>query len=203
MARIVVTRKRDTVLAAICTVLTLSTAGQVIHAQDASQEQDIQASDTPRVPVADQMNQAVRIAVKAIDRGYGQTCDLKAMPAAAGNGYYPCIDIGPYRFVREYSNAGYRIAGYLVASGDPFRFLETTGATANLLIKGPWETDLLPRAVKFDDDISGASADRKRMLEPETKRVEAERRLRDFVAKEKPEGGVADEAETDNKGETK
>lgn len=206
MARIIATRIPGTALTALATVLVLSVTINDATAQGLPQSPDIQAADAPRIPVADQMNQAVRIAIKAIDRGYGQTCDLKAMPSIAGNGYYPCIDIGPYRFVREYANAGYRIAGYLVAGGEPFRFLETTGLTANLLIKGPWETDLLPRAVKFDDDISGASAERKRMLEPEAKRAEAERRLRDFVAKEeKPDGGeTAEGTKTDtSKGEAK
>jgi hypothetical protein len=153
---------------------------------------EIQAPDAPQIPVADQMNQAVRIALKALDRGYGQTCDLKAMPAAKGAGYYPCVDIGPYRFVREYANAGYRTAGYLVAGGEPFRFLEAVGSSATLLVKGPWETDLLPRAVKFEEDISGVAAERKRALEPEAKRIEAERRLHDFMTKEKPEGQSAE-----------
>jgi hypothetical protein len=144
---------------------------------------DIGAPSLPRQSVADSMAQAVRIASAAIDRGYGSTCDLKAMPAGTG-GYYPCIDIGPYRFVREYA-AGSRMAGYLVAGGEPFRFLETSGSAAVLLVKGPWETDLLPRATKYQEDITGATARRKEMLEPESRRVAAERRLQDFVAKER------------------
>jgi hypothetical protein len=197
-------RNRNATTAALCIALALPVCAA--SAQDAQtqaiQAQEIQAPETPQVPVAEQMNQAVRIAVKALDRGYGQTCDLKAMPAARG-GYYPCVDIGPYRFVSEYANAGFRIAGYLVAGGEPFRFLEATGATANLLIKGPWETDLLPRAVKYEDDISGASTERKRMMEPEAKRAEAERRLRDFMTKEKPDGANAEGATADTKGAPK
>lgn len=182
-------------MAALCAALAMipCAAGLPVQAEE------ILAPDTPQIPVAEQMNRAVQIAVKALDRGYGQTCDLKAMPAVTG-GYYPCIDIGPYRFVREYANAGFRIAGYLVAGGEPFRFLETTGAHANLLIQGPWETDLLPRAVKFEDEISGTSAERKRLMEPEAKRAEAERRLRDFQNKEKPDAGSSDEKKPDTQG---
>lgn len=164
--------------------------------------QDSPSPEATQIPVAEQMSRAVQIAVKALDRGYGQTCDLKAMPTPT-DGYYPCIDIGPYRFVREYANAGFRIAGYLVAGGEPFRFLESSSAGTNLLIQGPWETDLLPRAVKFEGDISGANAERKRLMEPETKRAEAERRLRDFQNKEKPDAGVTDEKKPDTKGASK
>lgn len=145
---------------------------------------EIVAPGTAEAPVAERMAKAVAIANKAIDRGYGQTCDLKAMPAGRG-GYYPCVDIGPYRFVREYANAGTRTAGYLVAGGEPFRIIESAGRVTQLLISGPWESDLLPRATRYDEDISGVTASRERALVPETRRVDAERRLRDFQSKER------------------
>lgn len=193
-------RRLSLPLAALLAAASIAAAS----AQTADQSADVQAAEAPQVPVAERMSQAVRIAVKAMERGYGQSCDLKAMPAAPGAGYYSCIDIGPYRFVREYANAGHRIAGYLVAGGEPFRFLVSSGTSADLLVRGPWETDLLPRAVKFQDEITGASAERKRMLEPETRRVEAERRLRDFMSKENSDGQPAEGDKTPgNKGEGK
>jgi hypothetical protein len=142
-------------------------------------------------PVAERMAKAIAIASKAIARGYGQTCDLKAMPSRA-QGYYPCVDIGPYRFVREYADASTRMVGYLVAGGEPFRFVESTGRATTLLVSGPWENDLLPRATSYDEDISGVTASRERALQPETRRVDAERRLRDFQSKEKSKDQPSD-----------
>jgi hypothetical protein len=79
---------------------------------------------------------------------------------------------------------GYHVAVYLVAGGEPFRFFETDGREPALLYKGPWETDLLPRVNKYFDEVSGVAAEKIKTAEPETKRVEAERRLHEFVDKE-------------------
>lgn len=128
---------------------------------------------------------AARIADEAMAHGYGETCDLSAKPVASG-GYYPCLDIPPYRFVRAYAGGNWRMDGYLVADGDPFRFMEYSGGRVTLLVRGPWETDLPTRAVQFADDSSGLSAERTRLAEPETRRVDAERRLQAFIDKSAP-----------------
>lgn len=141
-------------------------------------------------PVAaeDGLARAVRIADEAIAHGYGTVCDLSAKPVTT-NGYYPCVDIPPYRFVRTYSGGNWRLDGYLVAGGDPFRFMEAVGGHVTVLVKGPWENDLPARAAKFADDNSGVSAERARLAEPESRRMDAERRLQEFIDKDSPKHG--------------
>ena len=136
----------------------------------------------------DGLARAARIADDAIAHGYGTACDLSAKPVTA-NGYFLCVDIPPYRFVRTYSGGNWRLDGYLVAGGDPFRFMEAAGGHVTVLVKGPWETDLPPRADKFADDNSGVSAERVRRAEPESRRMDAERRLQEFIDKDSPKNG--------------
>ncbi|MGY3582104.1 hypothetical protein ACVIGB_000973 [Bradyrhizobium sp. USDA 4341] len=132
----------------------------------------------------DGLTQAAQVADEAMAHGHGTTCDLSAKPVASG-GYYPCLDIPPYRFVRAYSNGSWRLDGYLVADGEPFRFMTFDGRYSTVLVKGPWESDLPPRATKFADDTSGLSAERSRLAEPEGRRIDAERRLREFIENSK------------------
>ncbi len=204
MARL--TRNRILLLAAAA--LLAGALPRVAPAQMVSEDQplpgnddaygtEIRAPGSVDQPVADRMARAIAIASKAIDRGYGRLCDLKAMPSRTA-GYYPCVDIGPYRFVRDYANASARMVGYLAAGGEPFRFVESAGRVTTLLVSGPWETDLLPRAVKYDEDISGVTAERDRALQPETRRVDAERRLNDFVAKEHSDAAARQQAQGQN-----
>lgn len=141
----------------------------------------------------DGLSRAARIADEAIAHGYGAVCDLSAKPVTA-NGYYPCVDIPPYRFVRTYSGGNWRLDGYLIAGGDPFRFMQAAEGRVTVLVKGPWEIDLPPRADKFADDNSGVSAERARRAEPESRRVDAERRLQEFIDK--------DSAKSSQKGQT-
>lgn len=74
----------------------------------------------------------------ALDRGYGATCSLEMTPVDR-NGYYRCLDIGPYRFVEEYG----RTRAFVITPGQPpFEVLVSDQTGARFSYKGPWETDL-------------------------------------------------------------
>lgn len=128
------------------------------------------------------LSEAMTIAKTALTKGYGNYCDLAAMPAITqAKRYYRCIDLGPYRVVAEYG----RTSVFLVAGGEPFRFMEDADGHTVLLVAGPWEKDLPARAIKFRDDISGTSAERERAAIPDRQRTEAEQRLLDYQNKDK------------------
>lgn len=91
----------------------------------------------------------------ALNRGYGQTCSLEMQPVDQ-NGYYPCIDVGPYRFVVQY---GHTSAFVLIQGQAPFRILDGTDSGANFEYQGPWVNDLPAQVAQwYDDEVLGARA---------------------------------------------
>lgn len=86
---------------------------------------------------------------EAMSKGYGQLCSLEMMPVAAG-GYYPCLDIGVYRFVAEYG----RTRGFVLIPGQaPFEIFWVDGQGARFQVQGAWEADLPLRVELWWNDV--------------------------------------------------
>lgn len=87
---------------------------------------------------ASDLDTALAVVSQAISKGYGAECDLGMRPSA-DQAYYPCIDVGPYRFVAEYG----KTRGFvLVPDQEPFEILVSDGAGARFTVQGNWMTDL-------------------------------------------------------------
>lgn len=115
------------------------------------------------------------IASKAIARGYGRTCSLTMEPVRTG-GYYPCLDFGPYRIVKEYG----RIRGFVVHEGSPPFQVLSYGDRGDGFVEGPWVIDMPARIVSFWSDVVDGGLDRaKRSNDARTQRQAAE----DYVRK--------------------
>lgn len=98
---------------------------------------------------------AIDLAEQAIDKGHGAMCDLEMKPVRTG-GYYPCLDFGPYRYVREYN----RISGYVIEKGKrPFSIFTGTREKPIFLYDGPWTTDVVSRMVIWWNDNTGKNSD--------------------------------------------
>jgi len=88
---------------------------------------------------------AVDTVSAALAKGYGATCSLEMQPVASG-GYYPCLDIGPYRFVAEYG----RTRGFVLTEGQPpFPVLVSDAAGARFEYQGTWVQDLPARVAQW------------------------------------------------------
>jgi hypothetical protein len=113
----------------------------------------------------------VEFAEKAIAKGYGTTCNLSMQPSAE-DGYYPCIDFGPYRYVREYQ----KVSAYVVGPGrTPFKILAGSAQSPQFIIGGPWEQDFAARAVLFwNDVVEGGEIKAKEQMESSKARKDAE-----------------------------
>jgi hypothetical protein len=73
--------------------------------------------------------------------GHGATCSL-AMEPTRTDGYYPCVDFGPYRMVKEYG----RVSGFVVGKGrKPFKVFVSDDAGERFVVGGPWESDMAGR----------------------------------------------------------
>jgi len=125
------------------------------------------------------------MADRILARGHGQTCSLAMVPVRGG-GYYPCVDFGPYRVVKEYG----RISAYVVQEGRPPYLVMTGGERgAGFVVSGPWETDLPARIVMFWNDVVEGGLERgRRARETDAQRQEAEVYIRKLT---QPEGEAA------------
>jgi len=89
-------------------------------------------------PLPAMANDLVQLVRDGLSRGYGSSCSLEMQPVER-NGYYPCLDIGPYRFVEEYG----RLRAFVISPGQPpFEILVSDAEGTRFSYKGPWETDL-------------------------------------------------------------
>lgn len=124
------------------------------------------------------------MALKAMERGHGQTCSLAMVPVASG-GYYPCLDFGPYRIVKQYG----RITGYVVREGKaPFLVYLTENGEGGFTVRGPWETDMAAKMALFwNDVIEGRGAEMKARQERESERQAAEAYISGLNAKPNPQ----------------
>ncbi len=126
----------------------------------------------------------IEIAEKAIAKGYGAMCSLNMMPVET-DGYYPCIDMGPYRYVREYQRVS---AFVLVKDAPPFKILGGTSDNPKFIVGGPWETDLAQRAVQYWNDIvEGGAASREKTQQESKARDNAASFIQNQIDKEAQE----------------
>jgi len=97
---------------------------------------------------------AIDLAEQAIAKGHGSMCNLEMKPVRTG-GYYPCLDFGPYRYVRGYN----KVTGYVIEKGKaPFTIFSGPRSNPTFIYDGPWETDVVSRMVMWwNDNIEGTS----------------------------------------------
>jgi hypothetical protein len=127
---------------------------------------------------ADGANVVVDYAEKALAKGYGTTCSLSMIPNTA-DGYYPCLDFGPYRYVREYQ----KISAYVVGPDKkPFQVMGGTRSEPKFSIGGPWEQDMAARMVAFWNDVVEGGAKKAEGVKQTTKeRQDAEAYIRKMM----------------------
>lgn len=122
-------------------------------------------------------------AEKAISKGYGSMCSLSMEPVRTG-GYYPCLDFGPYRYVRGYEN----VSAYVVQKGKtPFRIMSGPPGNPAFVVAGPWVQDLPIRMVSFwNEVVEGGTAKRKAAEEVSGRQKAAEAYIKSLSEKERP-----------------
>lgn len=112
---------------------------------------------------ADSVSSVAEMADNAIAKGYGTECNLEYQPADNG-GYYPCIDFGPYRFVREYQKV---VVLVVQKDKQPFVILSGEPKEASFIYDGPWKTDLAEKmTIWWHENIEGFKV--KRMEEEQS-----------------------------------
>lgn len=98
------------------------------------------------IPVAaeaeDVPQPAIQTIATALEKGHGTYCDLRSVPNTA-DGYYRCLDFGPYRYVEKYGTSELFVIQkghlpYIIAKGQPdsMKWIEF----------GPWTNDVQYRA---------------------------------------------------------
>lgn len=94
----------------------------------------------------------IDLAEQAIRKGYGSMCSLEMKPVRTG-GYYPCLDFGPYRYVRGYG----KVTGLVIQKGkEPFPIFSGPTNAPRFIYGGPWETDVVSRMVMWwNENIEG------------------------------------------------
>ncbi|TLX16180.1 hypothetical protein [Rhizobium sp. MHM7A] len=133
----------------------------------------------------------VEFAEKAIAKGYGTTCDLSMQPSKQ-DGYYPCIDFGPYRYVREYQ----KVSAYVVGPGRaPFKIMAGSPQSPSFILGGPWEQDFAARAVMFwNDVVEGGEAKAKEQMQSSKARKDAENYVKGIIGQ--PEAAETKKADS-------
>lgn len=128
----------------------------------------------------------VEYAEKAIAKGYGTTCNLAMQPSRQDD-YYPCIDFGPYRYVREYQ----KVSAYVVGPGrTPFKIMSGSSQEPTFILGGPWEQDFAARAVMFwNDVVEGGETKAKEQLRTTKERKEAEDFVKGIMGQAEPSEG--------------
>ncbi|CAH1692040.1 conserved exported hypothetical protein [Hyphomicrobiales bacterium] len=123
--------------------------------------------------------EAIATVRSALERGHGQSCSLSAEPVSRG-GYYPCLDIGPYRFVAEYG----RMRAFVLIEGQPpFPILHSEAGQVEFLVGGPWQNDLAERvSTWWDDEVSGGRARREAQEQGTKRQSDAEKAVRRFTS---------------------
>ncbi len=120
---------------------------------------------------------AVETALAAMDRGYGAACSLANKPVPSG-GYWPCVDIGPYRFVKEYG----RVRAFVVVKdGDPYPIMVSTDGDAEFTVGGRWSQDM-PRRVAawWEDEVLRARQRRDAASGEDGRHAAADEAIRGF-----------------------
>ena len=138
-------------------------------------------------PVQAQSDRAAQAAMEtveaALQRGHGTTCSLEAVPVARG-GYWPCVDIGPYRFVKEY---GKTKAFVVLKDSAPYPILSSEGGNAEFLVSGEWTRDLPMRVTEWwEDEVQGGRTKKESAGAADTRRRDAEQAVGRFVSPPPP-----------------
>ena len=94
-------------------------------------------------------SQAVALVHSAIAKGHGVACSLEMLPVATG-GYYPCVDVGPYRVILEYG----RTRAFVIIPGQaPFEILVSDAAGTRFQSQGVWEADFDQRVSDWWNEV--------------------------------------------------
>jgi hypothetical protein len=96
---------------------------------------------------------AIEMAKRAISMGYGARCSLEMIPVDRG-GYYPCIDIAPYRIVFLYGS----VRAFVVQDGRiPYQIMEGT-EDRPAFADGPWTADMSARvSIWWHNTVEGGA----------------------------------------------
>lgn len=132
---------------------------------------------------ADSDTTAIDTARRAISMGYGAECSLDMKPVDRG-GYYPCIDIAPYRIVFLYGSV--RV---FVAQKDrpPFPVMEGPQDSPVFTIDGPWTADLSARvALWWRDTVEGGAQKAQDLQQQSESKKAAEEYVNKLMGKEEP-----------------
>lgn len=126
---------------------------------------------------------AVDLAERALQKGHGAMCSLAMTPSTV-DPYYPCIDIGSYRYVREYQ----KVSAYVVRPDEkPFKIMAGTASAPYFVVGGPWETNMAQQAVQFwNDVVEGGKAKAEEASTASKARQDAEAFIRKTMAPEQP-----------------
>lgn len=137
---------------------------------------------------ADGPDVVAEMALKAIDKGYGATCSLEMKPVRR-NGYYPCLDFGPYRFVKGYG----KVYGLVVQKDkEPFLVMSGPEGRPAWLYDGPWQTDMPSRVVMFwNDTVEGGATKRGQEEAASAEKQAAAEYIRKLNGEDKPEKPAA------------
>jgi hypothetical protein len=137
---------------------------------------------------ADSDTSAIDTARRAISMGYGAECSLEMKPVDRG-GYYPCIDIAPYRIVFLYG-----AVRVFVAQKDrqPFPVMEGPQDSPVFTIDGPWTADLSARvALWWRDTVEGGAQKAKDVQQQSESKKAAEEYVNKLMGKEEPKAAPA------------
>ncbi|NTF17095.1 hypothetical protein G6L37_01455 [Agrobacterium rubi] len=125
---------------------------------------------------ADDGSAAIETARRAIAIGHGADCSLDMKPVER-NGYYPCIDIAPYRFVFSYGSVK---AFVIQKDRAPYPIMDAPIDAPEFLRDGPWKSDMSARvALWWSDTVEGGS---KRLSELQGQ-TESQKAAEDYVSK--------------------
>ena len=118
---------------------------------------------------------AIDLAEQAIAKGHGNMCNLEMKPVKSG-GYYPCLDFGPYRYVRGYG----KVTGLVIQKGrEPFTIFSGPVSNPTFIYSGPWETDVVTKMVMWwSETVEGGS----RKFEMEAKKSENRSAAAEYIS---------------------
>lgn len=119
---------------------------------------------------ADTVSAVAEMAEKAISKGYGAECSLEYQLVTQG-GYYPCIDFGPYRYVREYQKI---VIAVVQKDKKPFPILSGRPTESSFIYDGPWQRDLADKmTIWWYETVDGNKARREQEAQASSERSAA------------------------------
>jgi len=136
----------------------------------------IAATSIPSPASADDGLAAIDTARRAISAGHGADCSLDMKPVARG-GYYPCIDIPPYRIVFAYGS----VKAFVIQKDRlPYPIMDAPQESPAFLRDGPWKSDMSARvALWWSDTVEGGA----RRVQETKERTENQKAAEDYVNK--------------------